>query len=117
MKLQTSNKARNVGLLFDQHLSWEDHIMTQCKAGLQKNRYLSRFKHFLNTRTRQKLMSSLIIPKLEYGNLVYLNASKELLLKIQKVQNSCVRFTLNLPRRTNTDNLLAKLKWLSMEKR
>jgi hypothetical protein len=115
--LQTCDKAKNLGMIFDRHLSWEDHILTQCKSGLQKIRYLSRFKNFLNTKTRCKLMTSLIIPKLEYGNLVYLNSSKVLLSKIQKIQNSCVRFTLNLPRRTNINKFLAKLKWLSMDKR
>ena len=116
-KLSTCLHVKNLGLLFDKHLSWNVHITTQCRTALQRIRYLSKFKNFLSIKTKRTLASALVIPLLDYCDTVYLNASKGLLKKVQKVQNACVRFILNIKKYEHVSVNFKKLKWVNMEKR
>ena len=115
--LVTSSTVKNLGLIFDQNLSWEPHINSQCRSALQQIRYLSKFKHFLSVATKRKLVYALIIPLLEYYDSVFINAPKSSLLRIQKIQNASVRFVFNLKKFDSVRDYLKKLNWLSMDNR
>ena len=116
-KLKTYLQVKNLGVLFDQHLSWDAHITSQCRLALQRVRYLCKFKNFLSKKTKRKLASSLILPLLDYCDSVYYNAAKGLLNMVQKVQNACVRFMLNIKKRDSVRDCFKGIKWLTMEKR
>jgi len=117
IQLKSYQNVKNLGVIFDQHLSWDEHISTQCRLALQKLRYLYKFTNFLSTNTKRKLVSALIIPLLDYCDTVYYNAAKVSLNKVQKVQNACVRFILNIKSFISVRDNIKSLKWLSMDKR
>ena len=115
--LKTYQQVKNLGVIFDQHLSWDAHLNSQCRIALQRLRYLSKFKNFLSKNTKRKLTSSLILPLLDYCDSVYYNAAKTLLNKVQKVQNACVRFVLNIRKHESVRVHFNSIKWIAMEKR
>ena len=117
IKLRTCGSVKNLGVTFDQHLTWELHINNKCRAALQRLRYLCKFKNFLSMHTKKKLVSTLVIPLLDYCDTVYINASNSLLTKIQKVQNACIRFIFSLKKFDHISDYIKRIKWLSMDKR
>ena len=80
-------------------------------------RYLCKFKIVLSKNTKRKLSSSLIIPLLDYSDSVYFNAANTLLNLVQRVQNACVRFILNIKKRESVRSYIKSIKWITMEKR
>ena len=117
IKLKTYQHVRNLGVIFDQHLSWQVHLTSQCRLALQRLRYLYKFKNVLSKNTKRKLSSSLIIPLLDYSDSVYFNAANTLLNLVQRVQNACVRFILNIKKRQSVRSYIKSIKWIIMEKR
>ena len=55
-----------------------------------------RFKKFLSQKAKLNISETYILSQFNYCDALFLNASNILKNKIQKVQNSCLRFALDL---------------------
>ena len=82
----------NLGIEFDQNLTWENQITKQVQNGYFKLKQLYRFKNFLSEKCKARLIETYVLSQLNYGNTVTQNITKELQNKLQKLQNSCFRF-------------------------
>ena len=82
----------NLGIEFDQNLTWEKQITKQVQTGYFKLKQLYRFKNFLSEKCKARLIETYVLSQLNYGNTVTQNITKELQNKLQKLQNSCFRF-------------------------
>ena len=110
---------KNLGVHFDEYMSWVKHInKTVCKA-YGSLRSLYRFKKFLSESSKKSLCETLVLSHFNYCDCLFPSLAKYLSEKIQKVQNACVRFIYNL-RKYDRDHIrpfLIKLNWLNMENR
>ena len=57
---------------------------------------LSKVRRYINTETSIKLYKSMIMPIMDYDDIVYSGASENLLDKLQKIQNRALRICLNV---------------------
>ena len=80
---------------------------------------LSRFKRFLNTKSKSLLCESIVLSRFNYCDSVYQNIDMCLQRKIQKVQDMCCRFIFDIKKSESVDyvELRTKLGWLSMKQR
>ena len=110
---------RNLGLTYDEVLSWRRHINISIGKAIAKFKDLNRHKRFLDEDSKITLCNSLILSQFNFGDLVYINIDIYLQKKIQKIQNLCLKFIFNIQRREhwNSAELLNKLNWLSMKNR
>ena len=115
--LEREKKLKNLGVIFDEQMSWVKHInKVVCKA-YGSLRSLYRFKRFLSENAKKSLCESLVLSHFNYCDTLFPFVSKALEEKIQQVQNSCVRFIFIfiLYDRDHISPLLIDLGWLNMK--
>ena len=109
--------VKNLGVLFDEHLTWEHHINDIIKGAFFKLKQFYRFKNFLTTRTKQRLVEVYVLSKLNYCNTVTQAITVELKSKLQRLQNTCVRYIYNLKKYDHITPYMLKLNTLNIDSR
>ncbi len=111
--------AKNLGITYDEVLSWRRHVNVTVSKAYYKLRMLSRYKNFLTRQSKQLLCESLVLSYFNYCDVLFFNMNADLKLKVQRVQNSCIRFIYNLRKkdRVSITHYRLKLNWLSMDGR
>ena len=74
-----------LGMIFQENLSWEKHIDELICSCYKKLFVLKKIKRFAPQKTRKHLAEALIISKIDYGNIIYSNASQNSLIQLQKL--------------------------------
>ena len=69
--VQFSQCEKNLGLLIDNNLSFQNHIKQKCSACYPILRNLYNFKSSLPSSIKWRLVESLILSILDYGSAVY----------------------------------------------
>ena len=115
--LKPVSHARNLGVIFDSHLSFHDHISLISKSCFAHIRDLRRIRNTLNHTTACTIATSLIHSKLDYCNSLFLNISKEQINRLQLVQNSAARAVTKIPKYYHITPVLKSLHWLKINER
>ena len=117
--INRSPHVKNLGLTFDEVLSWQKHINICIAKAYNKLKHIYRFKKILSRDSKKMLCEALVLSQFDYADVVYSNISSSLSNAIQKVQNSCLRYIFNIKKKDHIrlSPLLKKLKWLNMENR
>ena len=116
-ELERAKCVRSLGVFLDDGLKWREHVKElsrKCWAGLSR---LKRFRKVLPTTLKKRLYNSLVLPHLDYCCLVWQECSKELVNKLERIQNYGMRIILDQPPLTPTTELRNKLGWTSLESR
>ena len=103
-----------LGVLVDNKLSWKSHIENICQTISRNIGVIYRLKSYLPKSSLLKLYSSLILPYLNYGLLVWGNGNKASLEKVSLLQNKAIRIICNAHFRADTDPLFYKHKILKI---
>ena len=90
--IEPSEVVKNLGIKFDKNLSFEEHISSVVQACYIQLRNLRALGSKLNFNLKKQLIHCLIFSKLDYCNGLFYGLPDKLIKKLQKVQNSCVRF-------------------------
>ncbi|XP_045542568.1 uncharacterized protein LOC123723550 [Papilio machaon] len=113
--LEKVHAAKNLGLQMDSELRFVDHVNTAIRNAFYRLKVLYRVRCFLTESVRLRLVDSLILSRFNYCDAVY---GPRLLIKtqraIQRVQNACMRFCFNIPRREHITPYYNKYKILKM---
>ena len=110
-------EAKNLGIVFDEELNWTRHVNLCTAKAYGKLKHVSRFKNFLNETTKFKIAECYILSQFNYGDVILQNLTDQLNKKIQKIQNSCVRFIYGLRKYDHISGFAKKKNILSMENR
>jgi hypothetical protein len=73
----------NLGIYFDSFLNWGSHINHIIITIFFKLRKLYQIKNLLPESARLKLVRSLILPNLYYGDVIFFSASRTTLKKLE----------------------------------
>jgi hypothetical protein len=111
------SSVRNLGFIFDQHLSLQDHITSLSKACFFHIKDLRRIRPYLDLRTASTIATSLVHSKLDYCNSLFLNLSSNQLNKLQFIQNSVARTVSCSSRFCHITPILKSLHWLKIRER
>lgn len=110
--------AKNLGLIFDNNLSFEKHVDKLFRISFMKLKMLHRFKYSLNEEVKLKLVKSLIYPNLDYCSAVFFNfLTSNYKYKIQRVQNACLRFVCCIPFRAHVTPFRLRLEEFNTRER
>ena len=109
--------VKNLGVIFDETLSWEKHINKCIVKAYGKFKQACRFKNFLSEEAKFNISEMYILSQFNYCDALFLNSSKMLKNKIQKVQNNCLRFSLNLRKYDHISQHRTRLGILNMDDR
>lgn len=118
-KIKRENYLRNLGLNYDEVLSWRRHTNIIVGRSIFNFKDLNLYKKFLNEDSKKILCDALVLSQFNYGDVVYSNIDMYLQKKIQKIQNLCLKFIFNIKKREHwsSSDLCKKIKWLSMKER
>ena len=107
----------NLGVKLDPTLSLNPHISHITKKCNHKLIQIRQIHKFLDKHALQTLISSTILPTLDYCNSIMTQLQKQQHKRLNKILNLSCRTIFKLPRRTHTTEYLNKLHWLKSQKR
>lgn len=112
-----STTVKNLGIVIDQTLSWGPHIGEVSRKIHASLHSLKRLQNFLPLGTRLLLAQSLLLPLLDYADVAYLDPTQELVDKLERLQNQCIRYIYNLRKYDHISSYRSQLKWLPIRLR
>ena len=115
--IQPTATARNLGFLFDNHLSFHNQISSVCRSCNWHIHDLWRIRSTLDLNTTKTIATSIVHSKLDYCNSLYLNLPAYQLARLQRVQNSLARVVCKVPKHHHITPHLRSLHWLKIPQR
>ena len=109
--------ARNLGFIFDNHLSFSNQISSLSSACHYHIRDLRRIRPTLDSTTASTIATSLVQSKLDYCNSLYVNLPANQISRLQCLQNSLARTINKTPKFDHMTPVLKSLHWLKIEQR
>ena len=109
--------AKNLGILFDNTLSFKYHILKVKQDSFRMLRNINK-RRFLFTQDQLKLLiNSLVACKLDYCNGLYIGINDHLLLELQRIQNAASKTVVGLYKFDHVGSTLKDLHWLPIKQR
>ena len=112
-----SRVVKDLGILIDSQLSWKDQVLATCRKMYGCLHPLQRLKNLLPFGLKKHLVQVLILPILDYCDVVQVNMSGELMDKLGRVYNSCVRFICRVKKYDHITPAYKSLSWLKIRER
>ena len=109
--------ARSLGILFDNHLSFDNQITALSKACFYHIRDLRRIRDTLDFSTSCTIATSLVHSKLDYCNSLYYNLPAYQIDRIQSIQNCLARTVCRTSKFSHITPTLKSLHWLKVRER
>jgi hypothetical protein len=106
-----------LGIVFDHDLRFDEHVQNLCKSISVKVSFLSRLRYVLPENTLNFIYKSLVLPLIDYCDIVYGFTYETHLNKLKVQQNIAARIITSSHCRESFDNLSSRLKWSSIENR
>ena len=99
------SSVKYLGLIFDESLTWNEHVNSLCNSLLKYFGIFNQVKHFINKRLARQIYFAFIYSRIRYGIETYGSCSEKLINKIQIIQNKLMKMLLGLNPRTSTNRL------------
>jgi hypothetical protein len=112
-----SPSARNLGHILSDDLSLNNHISHVIRSAFAAIRQISSIWHFLTVNATKTLVCAFVLSRIDYCNSLLSSCPKQLIEKLQKVQNSAARMVLRAKKRDHVTSLLRTLHWLPVQAR
>jgi hypothetical protein len=116
-KIPCVSSTKLLGVHFDQHLSWNEHIKHAHKKIANNLYLLKQIKAFLPIDARKLFFNSYVLPHFDYCSVIWGNCSKTALNKLVKMQKRAARLILNKDFNTRSKDLFSELGWMPLEER
>jgi len=119
IEIKQHSKVSYLGCILDENLNGESMALNVIKKINMRLMFLYRKNKFLTPQLRRMLCNALIQPHFDYACTAwYPNLNKNLLKKLQIMQNKCIRFCLQLDNRSHIGEAqFKKINWLPVNDR
>ena len=117
IKISLSNSVKRVGIILNSKLTWKNHIDKVAKTFNSVLYHLRFFRKYTSQALRKRLVEALLFPHLDYCSVVLLDASQELRRRLQVMQNSGVRYVIELRRDDQVSPHSSSFGWLCTDTR
>ena len=111
--LHPSSQVKNLGVIMDQNLSWNQHVKLVSQRCFGTLVGLSHAKHMLPKDGMPRLIDALVTSHVRYCIQVYGNCNAEMLNSIQKVFNFAARILSNRRKYDHISDVISDLEWLN----
>ena len=115
--IERKTTVKNLGVLMDETFSWTPQVNKMISTAYFKLKYSYRFKNFLSQKSKITISEGYVLSHFNYCDLIYNNITEFLKQKIQKTQNTCIRFIFGLRKYDHISSSFIELKTLNMEER
>ena len=116
--LERVDTFKCLGIIVNQNMTWSDHIESVVAKANQRIGLLKGVKHLLPRHARITLYNALILPILDYADIVWGDKDNITLMKmLQIVQNKAAKIILDLPMYASSTGALRTLKFKPLDER
>ena len=113
-----SSSLKNLGIYFDQHMTFDSHVNKISGKIFSTIIYINRIKDSFSKCSRKTVIQSLVLSIINYGIKVWGTTSKTLLNQIQKLQNFAAKVALGgAAKHEHATPFLRELGWLKINQR
>ena len=113
IRLQPCTEVRNLGVIFDCYLSWDQHISLVTRRCFGMLTGLAHLRHYLPETALSALVSALVLSHVRYCLTVYGNGTAKNLDRIQKIINFSARVISGRRKYDHVSDVREGLGWLS----
>ena len=117
ISIKPSETVRNLGIIFDNQMSMNNQVSSLSRSVSFHLRNISRIRRFLDFNTCNHVVRSLILSRLDYGNVLLLGTNKSEIARLQQLQNWAARLIFCSSKYEHTSPLLQQLHWLPINER
>ncbi|KAI2661089.1 putative RNA-directed DNA polymerase from transposon BS [Labeo rohita] len=110
LTITPSSSARNLGVIFDDQLTFKDHIATTARSCRFALHNIRKIRPFLTEQAT--LVQALVISRLDYCNALLAGLPSCTIKPLQMIQNAAARLVFNEPKRAHVAPLFITLHWL-----
>ncbi|XP_050986346.1 uncharacterized protein LOC127177869, partial [Labeo rohita] len=111
LTITPSSSARNLGVIFDDKLTFKDHIAKTARSCRFALHNIRKIRPFLTEQATQLLVQALVISRLDYCNALLANLPSCTIKPLQMIQNASARPVFNEPKRAHVTPLFITLHW------
>ena len=104
----------NLGVTLDQNISFQQHVSRTCQICYFELRRISSIRHYLSQDALKTLISTFVLSRIDYCDSLLTGCPKQLIHKLQKVQNNAARLIGRTPK---LHHISPVLHWLPVEQR
>lgn len=117
VRIDYTDTAKDLGVTIDSYLSWRAQVNEVSRKVHFSLHSLKCLQSLLPLKTKISLAQTLIQPIIDYADACYLDATEELLNKLERLQNLCIRFIFGIRKYDHVSHLRKELKWLPIRLR
>ena len=114
--IKSSNSEKLLGVIIDNKLNFEKHINNLCDKASQKLNALARVSSYMDLPKRKLIMKAFINSQFGYCPLIWMNHSRTLNNRINRIQERALRIVYN-DRKSTFNELLTKDKSVTVHSR
>uniref|UniRef100_A0A674NXK6 Neutral sphingomyelinase (N-SMase) activation associated factor n=2 Tax=Takifugu rubripes TaxID=31033 RepID=A0A674NXK6_TAKRU len=115
ISLTSSLSVRNLGVTFDQNLSFNSHIKTVSTSAFFHLRNISKIRKLLMQHDAEKLVHAFVPSRLDYCNSLLSGCPNNSLRSPQLIQNAAARVLTGIDHRDHITPVMASLHWLPVK--
>ncbi len=112
-----SASVRNLGVIFDDQLTFKEHIAKTAQSCRFAPHIIRKIRPFLTEHAAQLLVQALVISKLDDCNALLAGLPSNTIKALQMIQNAAARLVFNEPKRAHVTPLFVSLHWLPVASR
>src|SRR6218665_3448008 len=116
-KFTPTSPVRNLGVIFDQNLSFSDHFTQLSCSCFMHIRDLRPLRPMLDLKTASTIATSIVHAKLDYCNSLFLNIDLAQINRLKSIQNALARVFTKAPKHHHITPVLKKVQWLKIPER
>lgn len=102
---------KHLGLYITQNFTWTHHIDCTIVKASKRLHLINQVKYYLPRRSLCSLYTNMVLPIIEYCDVIYDNCSMKDSLALENVQRRAALMCTGAYRHTSNDSLLAELGW------
>ncbi|XP_069466304.1 4'-phosphopantetheine phosphatase isoform X1 [Ambystoma mexicanum] len=115
--IKVAREVKTLGFYLDATLSFTKQVNALASSTAYTCKLIRAGKQFLSDDSCLILARALILSKLDYCNALYIGTTKQIINRIQVLQNNALRAALSIPRRVHISEIRRNHKWLSTQEK
>ena len=113
--VEAAKEVKILGMQIDQTLSWNSHISHLKKSCAGKLIQMKQIRNCMKRETFSNVVQACVLSSIQYGDIVYGNASKTALHKAQLIQNFAAKVVTGMRKFDHVTPALNLLQWKRLE--
>ena len=117
IKIKPVDDVRNLGVIFDKHMTMEKQVNKMCRNAYFNLRNISKIRKCLDNETTKTAVHALVTPHLDYGNALLYGIANRLENKLTLAQNAAARLITRVKKSEPISHHKMNLHWLPIPAR